>query len=151
MGNLDIERLTWPKTTPVTGNMIDTLARRWLWAAKKDYGHGTGHGVGYFEGVHEGPVGISARCEVVFEPGMIVSNEPGYYEDGQYGIRIENLIMAKEEGDWRGFENLTLCPYDINLIDKDLLKPDYVSHIDQYHQRCWTTLSPLLQKYPEAL
>lgn len=87
--------MIWPKSTKLNGNQIDVLARRRLWEAGKDYGHGTGHGVGYFQGVHEGPVSISFRSTNDFEPGMIVSNEPGYYEDGKYGIRIENLIMCQ--------------------------------------------------------
>lgn len=94
LGNLDIERLRWPKKTPLHGGDIDVLARRHLWAHDLDYGHGTGHGVGYFQGVHEGPVGISKYNQTVFKPGMVVSNEPGYYETGSFGIRIENLIMC---------------------------------------------------------
>lgn len=73
---------------------MDVLARRWLWEAGLDYGHGTGHGVGYYLNVHEGPHGISKYRTVVFVPGMIVSNEPGYYKDGSFGIRIENLILC---------------------------------------------------------
>ena len=83
-----------------------------------DYGHGTGHGVGYFLNVHEGPNGISKYRYAPMVPGNIVSNEPGYYESGKYGIRIENLIVCKEVGSgFYGFENLTICPYDSNLFD----------------------------------
>jgi len=79
LGNLDIERLIWPKDSDIHGGDIDVLARRRLWQKKLDYGHGTGHGVGHFEGVHEGPCGISKHNTTVFAPGMVVSNEPGYY------------------------------------------------------------------------
>ena len=75
------------------------LARRHLWANGLDYMHGTGHGVGYFEGVHEGPIGISSVNKVVFEPNMIVTNEPGYYEPGQFGIRIENILVCVRDGE----------------------------------------------------
>ena len=75
---------------------------------------------------------------------MVVSNEPGYYEEGKFGIRIENLVMCVEDGDFLKFDNLTLCPYDRNLIDKKLLTKEDEDFINKYHQRCWDTLSPLL-------
>jgi Xaa-Pro aminopeptidase len=96
LGNLDVERVKWPKSSKVTGADVDILARRHLWEAQKDYCHGTGHGVGYFLGVHEGPVGISKYNQTVFEPNMIVTNEPGYYETGKYGIRIENILVVNQ-------------------------------------------------------
>jgi Xaa-Pro aminopeptidase len=89
--------MKWPKDVNITGKELDLLARRHLYEVGKDFQHGTGHGVGYFLGVHEGPVGISKINTTVFKPGMIVSNEPGYYEPGKYGIRIENLIMCMEK------------------------------------------------------
>ena len=80
--------------------------------------HGTGHGVGYFEGVHEGPCGISKYNQVVFKPNMIVTNQPGYYEPGKFGIRIQNILVAvQDENGLLGFDNLTNCPYDKNLFD----------------------------------
>lgn len=91
-----MERVKWPKTSQITGGDIDVLARRHLWAVHKDYQHGTGHGVGHFLGVHEGPVGISKYNKTIFEPNMIVTNEPGYYEAGKYGIRIENILVVKQ-------------------------------------------------------
>jgi Xaa-Pro aminopeptidase len=94
LGNLDVERVRWPKTANITGGDIDVLARRHLWSANKDYMHGTGHGVGYFLGVHEGPCGISKYNTTIFKPNMIVTNEPGYYEAGKYGIRIENILVV---------------------------------------------------------
>lgn len=96
LGNLDIERLIWPKKHRTSGADIDILARRRLWENQMDYGHGTGHGVGYYLNVHEGPNGISKYRNSAMIPGNIVSNEPGYYEEGYFGIRIENLILCKE-------------------------------------------------------
>ena len=87
----------------ITGGDIDILARRHLWAVGKDYMHGTGHGVGYFQGVHEGPVGISKYNNIKFQDGMIVTVEPGYYESGKYGIRIENMVLTREENGWNWF------------------------------------------------
>lgn len=121
LGNLDVERVKWPKSSQITGGDIDVLARRHLWTVHKDYQHGTGHGVGHFLGVHEGPVGISKYNKTIFEPNMIVTNEPGYYEAGKYGIRIENILVVKQDNEFLGFECLTLCPYDINLIDENLI------------------------------
>ena len=102
LGVIDIERLKLPPGK-ITGGDIDILARRHLWAVGKDYCHGTGHGVGHFQGVHEGPIAISKYNTVKYEHGMIVTVEPGYYEDGQYGIRIENMVLAKEQDNWVGF------------------------------------------------
>lgn len=99
LGNLDIERVIWPEKNKIAGSDLDALARRHLWQNKMDYGHGTGHGVGYFLNVHEGPHGISKfRTEPLVE-GMIVSNEPGYYKAGSFGIRIENLVIVQSKGD----------------------------------------------------
>ncbi|CAD8063357.1 unnamed protein product [Paramecium primaurelia] len=147
LGNLDIERLKWPQKSKIHGGDIDVLARRWLWEANLDYGHGTGHGVGYFLNVHEGPHGISKYRTEVFQPGMIVSNEPGYYEEGKFGIRIENLILCvKVNNQFLGFENLTYCPYDRNLINLDLLSPRDRNYIDQYHALVRKTLLPLMEE-----
>ena len=143
MGNLDIERLRWP-AGKLHGGDIDILARRHLWAVNKDYCHGTGHGVAYFGGVHEGPVGISKYNTTNFLTGMIVTNEPGYYETGKYGIRIENMLLVREENGFNWFENLTLCPYDKNLIDPTILTASDRDFINKYHQRVWETLSPSL-------
>ena len=113
-----------------TGAQLDTLARAALWQAGLDYDHGTGHGVGSFLAVHEGPARISKLGTVPLEPGMILSNEPGYYKPGAYGIRIENLVVvtpaeAIPGGDrpMLGFETLTLAPIDRRLIDIALMSP----------------------------
>ncbi|RFU74176.1 xaa-pro aminopeptidase [Trichoderma arundinaceum] len=129
-GNIALDLAIFPKGT--TGFALDSLARQHLWRAGLDYRHGTGHGVGSFLNVHEGPIGIGTRIqytEVPLAPGNVISNEPGYYEDGRFGIRIENIIMVKEVqtkhafGDkpFLGFEHVTMVPYCRNLIDESLL------------------------------
>ena len=135
----------------MSGADIDILARRHLWAKGLDYGHGTGHGVGYFQGVHEGPVGISKYNQTKYQAGMIVTNEPGYYEPGQYGIRIENMLLVHEKDGFNYFECLTLCPYDKNLLSMELLTQSDIAHINAYHKRVWETLSANLQDDLPAL
>lgn len=137
-GHIAIATAHFPKGT--RGIDLDPFARRALWAHGLDYDHGTGHGVGSYLSVHEGPQSISRAGMAVLEPGMIISNEPGYYKEGSYGIRIENLVLVAEatrpEGGDRemlGFETLTLVPFDRRLIAKELLTPDEVRWIDTYH------------------
>lgn len=144
MGNLDVERMKWPNDIKIDGGDLDILARRHLYSKGLNYLHGTGHGVGYFQGVHEGPCGISKYNKNVFTPGMIVTNEPGYYEPGKFGIRIENILLVVENAGLYGFENITLCPYDKNLIDNSLLAEADRKFINDYHQRVWTVVSPHL-------
>ncbi len=138
-GMIAISRIRFPKG--VGGQHLDALARAPLWLAGQDYDHGTGHGVGSYLSVHEGPQGISRRSDVALEPGMILSNEPGYYKEDAFGIRIENLIVVVEaeplpEGDARDmhcFETLTYVPLDRRLIDLTLLSPAERDWIDRYH------------------
>ena len=104
------------------GAQIDSAARKPLKEINLDYPHGTGHGVGYFLNVHEGPHAISKNNKVNFKEGMIVSNEPGYYENGKFGIRIENLIRVKKNKKGYSFNNLTMAPIDKSLINKNILK-----------------------------
>ncbi len=140
-GMIAISRARWPKG--IAGRDLDPLARAALWRAGFDYDHGTGHGVGVYLNVHEGPQRISRRGgDVELEPGMILSNEPGYYRTGRFGIRIENLIAVTEpsvpEGGERpmlGFETLTLAPIDRRLIDPALLGPEDTAWLDDYHAR----------------
>ncbi|MBT9291396.1 aminopeptidase P family protein [Prosthecodimorpha staleyi] len=146
-GHLAISMARFPKGT--TGAQLDTLARIALWQAGLDYDHGTGHGVGSFLSVHEGPHRIAKTGMVALEPGMIVSNEPGYYKTGAYGIRIENLVLVTEpeaipggERAMLGFETLTLVPYDRRLIDTDLLTAAERAWIDAYHARVRATVGP---------
>lgn len=145
-GHIAIATARFPKGT--RGIDLDPLARHPLWARGLDYDHGTGHGVGSYLSVHEGPASISKRGMVALEPGMILSNEPGYYKEGAYGIRIENLVLVtpaeKPEGGDRammGFDTLTLCPYDRRLIDKALLTPAEREWVDRYHERVRKALS----------
>lgn len=135
------------------GQQLDTLARAPLWEAGLDYDHGTGHGVGSHLGVHEGPQRISkAAGGVALEPGMVVSNEPGYYKEGAYGIRIENLVAVREpaslpkgaERELLEFETLTLAPFDRRLIDRRLLDEAEVRWIDGYHKRVAKEIGPLV-------
>ena len=136
MGVLDLQEIVWPSDSTYSGSDMDILARRHLFAVGKDYKHGTGHGVGTFLNVHEGPQGISRASKVKLVTGMCVSNEPGYYEEGEYGIRIENVMMCvphKKLPNFFSWENLTVAPYCRELIEKNLLSPQMISIIDQHH------------------
>lgn len=153
-GMIAISQLRFPKGT--RGMDIDAFARINLWKAGADFAHGTGHGVGSFLSVHEGPQNISRRGTQELLPGMIVSNEPGYYRNGGFGIRIENLVVVHEprgiEGgdiEMSGFEPLTLCPIDKRLILKDLLDPGEIEWLDAYHARVREELTPLLNDAAE--
>ncbi|MGB8818028.1 MAG: aminopeptidase P family protein, partial [Rhizobiaceae bacterium] len=137
-GMIAISMLRFPKGTK--GSEIDAFARAALWGAGMDYAHGTGHGVGSYLSVHEGPQRIAKVGVTPLEPGMILSNEPGYYKPGEYGIRIENLIIVTEPEDidggdsaMMGFETLTLAPIDKRLIDTSLLTRAELHWIDTYH------------------
>jgi Xaa-Pro aminopeptidase len=149
-GHLALGRVRFPAGT--TGSALDVLARAALWAHGLDYDHGTGHGVGSYLGVHEGPHRISkAPSAVALQPGMIVSNEPGYYKTGAYGIRIENLQVvtpaADIEGGERpmlGFEPLTLAPIDRRLIAAGLLNRDELRQLNAYHAKVLDKIGPLL-------
>lgn len=137
----------------ITGSNLDTLARMPLWQAGLDYDHGTGHGVGVFLGVHEGPQRISkAPNSIALKPGMIVSNEPGYYKAGAYGIRIENLQYVTKpdtigSGDRKmlGFKTLTLAPIHRALIEVGMLTAQERAYMDRYHASVWEKLSPLVK------
>ena len=132
--------------TGTTGKQLDAIARAPLWAAEMDFAHGTGHGVGHVLSVHEGPASISKRGEVAIEVGMVLSNEPGYYQTGDWGIRIENLVVvtASKAGHFLQFETLTLCPLDRRLIDQSLLGRDEIDWIDDYHRNVYAQLHPHL-------
>jgi Xaa-Pro aminopeptidase len=138
LGVLDLERIVWPKGGPYSGSDFDALARRHLWADGVDYKHGTGHGVGSFNCVHEGPQGIHRRSAVKLEVGMCVSNEPGFYKDGEYGIRIENVIMVNNHSKFDDrliFENLTFCPYSRELLDLNLLSNNDKQYLNNFNKR----------------
>jgi Xaa-Pro aminopeptidase len=153
-GHIQIARAVFPQGT--AGGQLDVLARQYLWEAGVDYAHGTGHGVSSFLGVHEGPQRIAkpnggqpGTAQELFA-GMILSNEPGYYKPGAYGIRIENLVLVEEraidgqEGRYLGFETLTFAPLDRKLIDKSLLTADEIGWVDGYHAQVRAVLSPRL-------
>ena len=129
------------------GGQIDVVARKYLKEINLDYPHGTGHGVGYFLNVHEGPHAISKNNKVFFKEGMIVSNEPGYYEKGKFGIRIENLIRVKKNNNSLSFDNLTMCPIDKSLINKAILKENEVEWLNKYHQSVFKNLKKFMNKY----
>lgn len=148
-GHIAIATSRFPAGT--TGAHLDAFARRALWQRGLEFDHGTGHGVGSYLSVHEGPQSISKRGHVALEPGMIVSNEPGYYKTGAYGIRIENLELVTEpamiEGGERpmlGFETLTLVPMDRRLIDPSLMSPEEIDWLDAYHARVARVIGPHL-------
>lgn len=133
------------------GKEIDALARTALQAEGLDYAHGTGHGVGCYLSVHEEAAHLSPRGEEPPMPGMILSNEPGYYKEGEYGIRIENLVLVKEAGDGElEFETITLAPIDQSLIIKDIMTEEEVSWLNTYHARVYETLAPLLDEAHKA-
>ncbi|MEP6869410.1 MAG: aminopeptidase P family protein [Novosphingobium sp.] len=153
-GHIALARAVFPAGT--LGSQLDTLARQHLWAAGLDYAHGTGHGVGSFLGVHEGPQRIAragggqAGTEQELLAGMFLSNEPGYYKTGEYGIRIENLVLveprdiAGAEGAYFGFETLTHVPIDRALVDHSLLTREDIAWWNEYHARVLEIIGPLL-------
>ncbi|KAL4806136.1 hypothetical protein BDV18DRAFT_152249 [Aspergillus unguis] len=145
-GLIGLDSAVFPKGT--SGFALDVLARQHLWREGLDFLHGTGHGIGSYLNVHEGPVGIGTRVqytEVPLAPGNVISDEPGFYEDGKFGIRIENVIMVREvqtthkfgERPWLGFEHVTLCPIGLNLIEPALLSDTELKWLNDYHAEVW--------------
>jgi Xaa-Pro aminopeptidase len=148
-GHIAIATARFPKGT--RGVDLDPFARRALWEAGLDFDHGTGHGIGSYLSVHEGPQSISKRGMTVLEPGMIISNEPGYYKEGAYGIRIENLVLVGEpqkvaggDRETMAFETLTLAPMDRRLILPELLSPAELDWLNAYHARVREIIGPEL-------
>ncbi|MBQ6080730.1 MAG: aminopeptidase P family protein [Muribaculaceae bacterium] len=148
-GHLALQRAKFPVGT--TGCQLDVLARLPLWQEAMTYGHGTGHGVGHFLGCHEGPQSIRTNLvDVKLMPGMVMSNEPGLYKTGEYGIRTENLLLVVEAektedfGNFLAFEPLTLFPYDLNLVDRSMLTAEEVAQINDYHRMVRERIMPLL-------
>ena len=128
------------------GADLDKKARYWLKKINLDYAHGTGHGVGFFSNVHEGPQSISKHNRVLISEGMILSNEPGFYKKGHFGIRIENLVYVKKTSKKLFFENLTLAPIEKDLINFELLTKKEKNYIFNYHLEVYCKLSPFLNK-----
>ena len=155
-GHIALAAVRFPHGT--TGTHLDVLARHALWQAGLDYQHGTGHGVGAYLGVHEGPQRIAKPWNAVpLSPGMILSNEPGYYREGEYGIRIENLqyvtapaAIAGGEIDMLGFECLTFAPLSRDLIVTDMLSETERAWVDDYHARVWSLISGRLERDVKA-
>ena len=148
-GHIAIARAIFPKGT--SGAQIDALARAPLWRAGLDFDHGTGHGVGSYLSVHEGPQRISKLGTAGLEPGMILSNEPGFYHAGHWGIRIENLVVVEKkeitgaEREMLGFETITLAPIDLALIEPNLLDREEIAWLNAYHARVREQISPLVE------
>ena len=144
----------FPKGT--RGTQLDSFARRPLWEAGLDYAHGTGHGVGSYLAVHEGPQRISpatsaqAGGDEPLQPGMLISNEPGYYKSGEYGIRIENLVLVVEkkikgaEKEMLGFETVTFAPIDRRLVVKEMLSATELDWLNDYHRQVLEKIGPQL-------
>src|SRR5262249_35148964 len=147
-GHIAIATAIFPENT--TGAQLDPLARVALWEVGVDYDHGTGHGVGSYLSVHEGPARISKLGTAPLRRGMIISNEPGYYKTGRYGIRIENLVLViaeaqppEAEKPLNAFETLTLAPIDRRLIEPRLLTAKERAWLDSYHGRVMEEIGPL--------
>ena len=147
-GHIALAMAVFPEGTP--GCRLDVLARAPLWRSKRNFGHGTGHGVGWFLGVHEGPHDIRQNLNPVpFEPGMVVSDEPGIYREGRHGVRHENLLLCVEAGvsefgRWLAFEPLTLCHFETDALDLSLLDRAEIDWLNAYHERVRQALSPHL-------
>jgi Xaa-Pro aminopeptidase len=154
-GHIAIAAAVFPDGT--TGAQLDSFARQSLWGAGLDFDHGTGHGVGSYLSVHEGPANISKRGTTALKRGMILSNEPGYYKTGAYGIRIENLVLVTEAAAVEGaekplnaFETLTLVPIDRRLIEPNMMTQEEIRWLDAYHARVADILGPVLDAETRA-
>jgi Xaa-Pro aminopeptidase len=151
-GHIAIARAVFPDG--VTGAQLDPLARQFLWRDGLDFDHGTGHGVGSYLSVHEGPARISKLGTAPLRRGMILSNEPGYYRAGAYGIRIENLVLVVEapaaaveaEKPLNALETLTLAPIDRRLVEPSLMTPEEIAWLNLYHTRVRDSLTPLVDE-----
>ena len=150
-GHIALDQARFPEGT--TGTQLDILARQFLWQQGFDYDHGTGHGVGCYLSVHEGPQRIAKVFNgTELKPGMVLSNEPGFYKDGAYGMRCENLVVVTEVGKvagtdrkMLGFEPLTLAPFDLRLVERDLLNDAELDWLNGYHVKVRETISPYLE------
>ena len=155
-GHIAIARTKFP--SGVRGMRLDTIARTHLWNDGLDFAHGTGHGIGVYLNVHEGPQAIHPfRCKGAFiEPGNIISNEPGCYITGEFGIRTENIVvvvkddgLSTKEKTWLAFDTISLCPIDRRLVDTSLLSPEELAWLNDYHKRVESTLAPLLEDHAD--
>ncbi|CEL58929.1 X-Pro aminopeptidase [Rhizoctonia solani AG-1 IB] len=158
-GHISIDTAVFP--TGTTGYVLDAFARRALWADGLDYRHGTGHGVGHYLCVHEGPQGIGTRIaynDTKLKEGMVLSNEPGYYEDGKFGIRIESIVLVRKTSTpndfgargYLGFEHVTMCPIQTKLVDRSLLNVTEIEWLNNYHAEVLEKVGPELAKVGDA-
>ena len=155
MGTIDCTMIPFPAGT--TGQRHEMFARRALWMIGEDYAHGTGHGVGQYLGVHEGPHSLKNLVTPPFVEGNLMSIEPGHYEAGKFGIRIENLAfvmvdekLSKAGRTWYRFHAVTLCPIDLSLVDRKLMTADQVKYLNDYHKRVYAELAPRLDSEHKA-
>jgi Xaa-Pro aminopeptidase len=145
---IDLSMAVFPRGT--TGHQLDALARMPLWRAQRNFGHGTGHGIGFYLCVHEGPQSIRFQYNPQpLLPGMATSNEPALYRERMHGIRHENIILCREAGssefgEWLDFETLTLCHFDTSAVLPQLLGPEALKWLNDYNDRVYRTLAPLL-------
>jgi len=148
-GMIELTLAKFPKGT--NGGQLDVLARKYLWEQNVNYLHGTGHGVGFFLNVHEAPQGFAPgnnqRAQTHHQPGMVTSNEPGFYKDGEYGIRIENLILTIDlDNGFYGHETITLYPIETKMILLDEMEPKHIEWLNSYHSKVEALLSPHLEE-----
>ncbi|HKL41523.1 MAG TPA: aminopeptidase P family protein [Clostridia bacterium] len=150
MGHIDLSRMSFLEGT--YGSNLDIIARKPLWDHGYNYNHGTGHGVGYFLNVHEGPQRISRKpSNVTLKSGMVLSNEPGIYRQGEYGIRLENLVIVKNDyqtefGEFMKFKNLTWCPFDLKAIDSSFMNKEQIKWLNNYHKEVYELLKDRLNQ-----
>ena len=143
-GNINLSTYKFNEKT--TGKALDKLARKFLNEKKFDYSHGTGHGIGSYLSVHEGPLSISKKSNSRLKPGMLLTNEPGFYKINEYGIRLENVILVFKKNRFLNFKVLTLAPIDINLLDVKLLNIKEKTWINNYHNKVYKKIGKYLNK-----
>ncbi|HMA62070.1 MAG TPA: aminopeptidase P family protein [bacterium] len=154
-GHIDLAKARFPKG--YSGKMVDTFAGAPLWAMGRDYKHGTGHGLGQYLNVHDGPGYYQIRNthDTELQPGMVLSNEPGFYLEGEFGVRVENIVVVTEKekteyGTFYGFETISYCPIDTSLIDKEAMTADQIEWLNEYHKTVFEKLSPHLSDDEKA-
>jgi Xaa-Pro aminopeptidase len=138
-GHIALASAVFPVGT--SGSQLDPLARQFLWKYSEDYNHSTGHGIGYMAHVHEGPMAIARNNDTHLRPGMLLSNEPGYYQEGGFGIRLENMMVVEEHSGYLSFETISLVPFDCKFISKELLSPEDINWLRRYNRRIISSLA----------
>jgi Xaa-Pro aminopeptidase len=138
-GHIALANAKFPAGT--TGMQLDSLARQFLWQYSSDYNHSTGHGIGYSLSVHEGPCAISSNNATPLQAGMILSNEPGYYRENSFGIRLESMMLVRNESNgFLSFETISLVPFDAKFIQKEMLNTEEISWLSSYNKKVVSTL-----------